>query len=304
MRKWAWIAMLAAAVAVAAQEAPELEEEVVEEPIEIEEVDESEVVEEVEIPEPSGKIAVGKPDAPVVAVRIADGGKLMVKHGDDWKPSSLNELTTTLRRKAVTFDVREQKVGRSGYEQLPSGVSATRLFLSIEAHDKTPWQNIQWLMMVAAEMKCYKLELVSGEKRMLAYLPVDRGLRPTAQEPPKTIKTAVHILAREEKPAQWGDREVNRPTEFRYRCGDKEFAKRADLAAVLKSAKKAAAAEENLKVVGEVKASHKTPFAEVFAVLGIFHAEEVRELSFYGTSLPLAEQRKVETLPYPAAAYN
>lgn len=302
MKRWAWIAVLAAGVGVAAQDAPEIEpEDPNETPFATEDVERTEVAEDDRVIDMTDRIAVGKPDKPVVGVRITEGGDLAVKKGDRWRTASLLVLKARLREETHLFRYHERKKGRRGYDQLPNGSRASRLSLSIAAHEQTPWQNIQFVMTVAADARFYKLEFAVGEKRMLVYRPavLDFGLSPEPLEPPRITTATVHILARKEKPAQWGGREVNRPTEFVYRCGKEEFAKRADLVAYLKRARKAAA-ENDVKLVGEIKASPKTPFAEVFAVLETFHAAKVRELSIPDTVIPRMD-RMPTTLPYPGS---
>lgn len=253
---------------------------------------------------PAGGLSRAERDAPAVCVRVREGGALVAKVGDAWKDVTLNELSALLKSFAEEQDREMQKSGKSAYQAIPGGLKVSRLFLSIEAEPTVPWQHIQWLMLVAAEQKYYKLEMSDGTRRILASLPVDVGLNGQPVDPPVQLKVAVHVVCRTEKVAKWGDLDVLRPAEIRYKIGTDETG---DLQAVGDYVKKAWAAIKdtpNTRISGEIKAGHKVPFAKVFDVMQTFEAAGLPAVDFYGTAIPPPALREAQRLPYPLKNYD
>jgi hypothetical protein len=252
---------------------------------------------------PAGVIVRGERDAPALFVRVREAGILQVKVGEEWKDTTLKDLSARLRQFAEEQDRELTKADKSAYTLVPGGMKVSRLFLSIDAEPTAPWQHIQWLMTMAAEQKYYKLELSDGTRRLLASLPVDRGIRPMAQEPPPAIRIPVHAVARAETPQKWGDIEVLRPTEIRFKMGAEETGALAPVADFLRKGRKAAEETEGALVSGEIKAGHKVPFSKILDLMETFEAAGVARVDFYGTAIPPPELREATRLPYPLKNY-
>jgi len=302
-------ALLLAAPAFA-QEEP-VEEEVITDPeiVEEEGCGEEEVPEEEIIEEeigflPAGRLSRAQRDAPAVFVRLGEAGRLEVKRGEEWKAASLSEYSTWLDIAKGEHDEAMKRQGGTGLEVVGGGVSASRLFVSVRAAPDTPWQHIQWLMTLAAEQKYYKLELSDGKRRMLAFLPVDRGIQPTPQEPPTEIRVAIHLVTRAEEEAKWGDETVKRPTKVACRFGDRETESLDAVGDWIDTAKRAAAgAGTGVVLAGEIRAGHKVPFTKVLDVMEAFADHGLTALNFYGTQIPSPKLRVAPRLPYPVANY-
>jgi hypothetical protein len=241
-----------------------------------------------------GLLVRGERDAPAVFVRMGAGGRLEVKDGARWTDATLDELGALLagRRDALRIG------GRS------------RLFVSIEADSETPWQHILWLMTIAAERKCYKLELSDGKRRLLALLPVD-------QDPPlppyATVRVVlrVHVVAGTEKEAvvyrfrEKGDGYVIE--EYPDSAEDGEPARTGpaeadDLASVPRWIEEVQGAEKDdadSLVSGEIRAGNKVPFARVLDVMECFLDHGLPMVNFHSTGGPDADMRKSKRLPYP-----
>jgi len=179
----------------------------------------------------------------------------------------------------------------------------SRLFVSIDAEPTVPWQNIQWVMTIAAEQKYYKLEMSDGTRRLLASLPVDRGnVNPV--DPPLELKVSVHVVVRAEKVGKWGDLAVTRPVDVRYKIGSEETGALGPVADCVRKAQAAVKGTPNATVYGEIQAGHKAPFAKVFDVMETFEAAGLTSVSFYGTGIPPAALREAPRLPYPTKNYD
>jgi len=147
--------------------------------------------------------------------------------------------------------------------------------------------------------------------KLQAFLPTDKGINPTPEEPPQEIKISVHIVARQEKKHAWGPKPrkgqpdkrvtVTMPTVVKYRFGDRETNSLKAVAKWIKDAK--AAQTGDVKVIGEIKAAHKVPHKFVVAVLNKFAAAGMEKVDFYGTAIPGAKLRRMEILPYPSSNY-
>jgi hypothetical protein len=252
---------------------------------------------------PEGRLARGERDAPAAFVRLREAGVLEVKAGDEWKHATLDECGQFLRKFWEDQHREMLNAGESALVLLPDGNHASRLFVSIEVEPTVPCQHVQWLMTVAAEQKYYKLELSDGARKLLAFLPTDRGDPPTLQEPPLELEILVHAVARAEQPAKWGDAEVMRPTEVRYKCGADEVASIRDVASYAGKAKAAAKDTPNRRVVGVIKAGNKVPFSKVLDLMETFEAAKFAGVDFFGVQIPPPKLRGAARLPYPSHNY-
>jgi biopolymer transport protein ExbD len=167
----------------------------------------------------------------------------------------------------------------------------------------TPMIDVSFLILIF--FMCLPFKTLEG--KLQAFLPTDKGINPTPQEPPLEIKVSVHIVARKEQPGMWGPKDlatqVMKPTEFLYRFGDQEKSDLKEVEQYIKNAYKAAEGTENTKVLGEIKAGHKVPHKYVVAVLNKFAAAGMEKVDFYGTAIPKPDLRKLDYLPYPTKNY-
>lgn len=265
-----------------------------------------------EVPEkrlPEGGLSRAERDAPAVSVRVREAGVLQVKVGDEWKDATLKEYSALLKSSAEEYDRDMRKGGKSGYE---TPAKASKLFVSIDAEPTVPWQHIQWLMEIAAEQKFYKLEMSDGTRRLLAFLPTDKGIEPAPKEPPLCLLVPVHIFSRAEKPEKWGDVMVTRPTDARYKIGNEETAALPNVADFVKKGWAAIKDTPGASVGGEIKAGYKVPFARIFDVMEVFEASGCTRVCFYrqvsmtsvGTAVPSTAVREAARLPYPVKNYD
>jgi hypothetical protein len=251
---------------------------------------------------PHGKLSRDKRDGPAVFVRLKEGGRLQLKDGEEWKDATLEKLGAFLDRAKRAHHAAMEKKAGSGYEIMPGGAKASKLFISIEADPETPWRHLLWLMTIAAEQKYYKLELSDGKRRMLVFLPIDGGIR-RRLDPPPEIKVAVHVISRSEKEAKWGDQTVMRPTKILYRTGNRETASLDAVPRWITEAKRAADAEKNAVRTGEIRAGLKVPFAKILDVMECFVDHDWPAVSFFATPAPGPALRKKERLPFPLKNY-
>jgi len=224
--------------------------------------------------------------------------------GKDWKDATLESLGTFLGNARRAHDDAMRKQASSGYEMIPGGAKASKLFVWIEADPGTPWQHLQWLMTIAAEQKYYKLELSDGKRRMLVFLPIDRGIRPTEEKPPPEIKVAVHVVSRAEKEAKWGDQTVMRPAKILYRTGIREADSLDAVPKWIAMAKKAADATKNAVRTGEIRAGHKIPFAKIFDVMECFVDHAWPLVRFFAIATPGPGLRREKRMPFPRNNYD
>lgn len=268
------------------------------------EVPEEEVVDEPIGRPPGGRIARGERDAPAAFVRLRDGGVLEAKDGDDWKAVTLAECSEFLVRAKARYQEEMENAGEPAFDEVSPGIRATRLFLAIDVEPAVPWQHVQWLTTIAAEQRIEKLECSVGAKRLLVRLPLDAAIE-YCVEPPPEMKASVHLIPRKERRSPWGDVDVFRPTEVRFRCGDTDAA---DLRAVsehVRKTKEAAAKirDRNVVLTGEIKAGYKVPFGKVFEVMETFVDAGVPDVELYGTQIPSDRVRAAGRLPYPERNY-
>jgi len=71
---------------------------------------------------------------------------------------NLDELKAALKNEKAAYDQKMKNQGKSGLEDLPGGVKASKLFVLLRADKDTPWQHVQWLMTIMAEVGLYKMQ--------------------------------------------------------------------------------------------------------------------------------------------------
>lgn len=168
----------------------------------------------------------------------------------------------------------------------------------------TPMIDVSFLLIIF--FICLPFKTLAG--KLQAFLPTDKGINPTPQEPLPEIKVQVHILARKEEPRLWGPegskQQITMPTTIRYKVQDKETESLDTVLQWILETKRAAEATPGTKVLGEIKAGHKTPHMYIVAVLNKFAQAGMEKVDFYGTQIPPPELRRMELLPYPKKNYQ
>lgn len=171
--------------------------------------------------------------------------------------------------------------------------------------DMTPVIDISFLLIIF--FICLPFKTLEG--KLQAFLPTNKGINPTPQDPIQEVKVQVHIRGRKTMTVVWGpegqQQQVNRPTDVVYSIGDRTTEHLDELgqwiAATVDQAR--ATGDPNLKIVGEIKAGHKVSHKYVVAVLNKFAELKMEKIDFYGTALPPPEIRKSSWLPFPATNY-
>lgn len=252
-----------------------------------------------------GRIARGERAAPAVFVRLRDRGIVEVKADDTWQEVTLRGLGDFLGKARDDDHAAQLAIGKSGLEDVGHGARASRLFVSLAVEPTIPFQHVQWTVTMIMEQKYTKLELLEGKRSLRIVLPADRSVGcggPGRTEPP-VLKASVLVLARNPQPAKWGDVEIQRPTEVRFRCGDMETADLAEVTRYLRKMRRAAAdaTDPSLLFFGELRAGHAAPYGNVFDVMEAFVAAEIPCLDTAQTfmGLPPQEIRDAKRLPYP-----
>lgn len=178
----------------------------------------------------------------------------------------------------------------------------------------TPMIDVSFLLIIF--FICLPMKLLEG--KIQAFLPTDKGITPTKQEPPLEIKVSVHIVARGEKqmlypppPPEGKEDRVPRgmemvPQEFRYKVGNsaEDVGNLREVYDYIKRAYTAGRDNPDAKIVGEIKAGYKVPHKYVIAVLNKFAEAGLQKVEFYGAAFPPPNLRKSPFLPYPKANYG
>jgi hypothetical protein len=268
-----------------------------------------------------GDLSRGERDAPAVCVRLRDGGLLQVREGDAWRGVTLEECSEVLSRRRDDYADEMAEAGKPALHELPHGGKVTRLYLAIDACPTAPWQHLQWLMTIAAEQKYCKLELSDGIRTFVAVLPADSSRCRTTLAPapePLDVRAVVHLAARGEEPARWGDIDVKRPAEVRtlcrllafhdevqvappVACGELDSPGLAETARYLEQVKEAVRAveEEEVRFRGEIRASHRVPFANVLEAMEAFVRAGILQVDLFDIRIPDRATRNATRLPYP-----
>ena len=92
-----------------------------------------------------------------VILNVDDQGQLLYKS----KAINLDELKTILENQKKYYNAKMAAEGGSGYEEIPGGGKASKLYVLLRADKNTPWQHVQWLMTIMAEAKLYKLQFAT-----------------------------------------------------------------------------------------------------------------------------------------------
>jgi biopolymer transport protein ExbD len=168
----------------------------------------------------------------------------------------------------------------------------------------TPMIDVSFLLIIF--FICLPFKTLAG--KLAAFLPTDKGINPTPQEPLAEIKVQVHLLARKEEARQWGPKDaqqsITMPTQIVYKVNDRETENLNEVYRMIVDAKRQAEGSENTRVLGEIKAGHKTPHMYIVAVLNKFAEAGMEKVDFYGTQIPPPELRRMELLPYPKKNYQ
>jgi biopolymer transport protein ExbD len=165
----------------------------------------------------------------------------------------------------------------------------------------TPMIDVSFLILIF--FMCLPFKTLEG--KLQAFLPTDKGINPTPQEPPNEIKVQVHIVARKHEQKSWGmngSQTVTMPTEVAYRMGTQETQDLKTVGRWIDEARRQAQGTE-ATVKGEIKAAHRVPHKFVVAVLNKFSEAGLDKVDFYGTAIPPAELRRQSFLPYPTTDY-
>jgi biopolymer transport protein ExbD len=165
----------------------------------------------------------------------------------------------------------------------------------------TPLIDIAFLILIF--FMCLPFKTLEG--KLAAFLPTDKGIAPTNEEPPVEIKVQIHILARKEEKRKWGplDKMVMMPTQVRYKYNERETESMEEVGRWIKEAMKQRENDSDIKVVGEIKAAHKIPHMFVVAVLNKFKEADMAQVDFFGTAIPGKRLRDQPALPYPIKNY-
>jgi len=273
----------------------------------------------IELPEaPNALVKEPKAD-PAVVIRLTQHGQIVVdprqfasgekaRQESGLTQVSLDELAVHLIRMKQAYDLRQKAKGASGVEELGQGVTASRLFAVIRADRRAPWRHVEWIMTICAEQKYYKTRLAvkgaKAEATLDAFLPTDRGIRPTPQEPPNEIHVVAVLKGAKEKEVEWGPEgspvRVRMPTGIQVRFGDREVSKLATLERWVKNGRKAAEGTPNTILVGEIQSSSKISVQQVVTPLDWYRAQKYAHVHIWSVPIPTQEIRLMKSLPYPS----
>ena len=165
----------------------------------------------------------------------------------------------------------------------------------------TPMIDITFLILIF--FMCLPFKTLEG--KLAAFLPTDKGIAPTEEEPPQVIQIKVHILARkEELIPDWGvaKQDIKRPTLVKFKFNQRETENIQDIGRWIEEAMKENEGSET-EVVGEIKAAHKVPHMYVVAILNKFKEANMAKVDFFGTAIPKEDLRRLQFLPYPTSNY-
>jgi len=169
--------------------------------------------------------------------------------------------------------------------------------------DMTPVIDMSFLLIIF--FICLPFKTLEG--KLQAFLPTDKGINPTPQDPVAEYKIPVHIRPRKNEQVAWGPasvrRMVTRPTDVVYSLRDKDTTDVDELGRWIAREIESARADPNAKITGEIKAGHRVAHKYVVAVLNQFAEVRLEKVDFYGTSLPPPEVRQSTYLPWPKNNY-
>lgn len=273
-------------------------------------------------PDPrGGRLVAGDPDAPVVCIRLGDGGLLQTREGGGWKDATLNDVSEHLAAARDGHAREMRRIGKPEWDEPDGyGVRGSSLFLSIEADPAVPWQHVQWLLTLAAEQHYYKLQLSDGARRMLAFVPLDAAIEWIPDELPPFVVLQVDIIPRAGVLADWNGAEALRPTRVAYRTSATRFTHRGpqgevaagietrnlgDAGSWIAQARKVALGIPRAKFACQIRAGHTVPFARVFDAMETFLTAGVPDVDLLSHfSIPTRAARAMSRLPYPTRIYD
>ena len=248
------------------------------------------------------------------------------------KLATLDELVTHVMERKERYD---KKTKGRGYETLPGGATVSKLYALLRVHKDVPWQQVQWILMLLAEQRIYKIQFAVKrvadrsytkeeaaalgakwvdlaprgkprlEAKLKAFLPTHKGMLGLWKQPPQ-IKVSLHVLARQEIRAKWGPDSlpISKPTVFRFKFTDRESGRLADATKWIRDAKRATRGlKPPVPVIGEIKAGYKVPFKHIVALLNQFRETGIEQVDFWGAPVPGKELLKRPYLPYPIKNY-
>ncbi|MHC4931364.1 MAG: ExbD/TolR family protein [Planctomycetota bacterium] len=273
----------------------------------------------VELPKAPNAQVKGPKVEPAVVIWLTQHGRVVVDPGQfaSQKPPSsvkssrtpvgLDGLTVHLSRVKRSYDQMQKAKGARGVEVLASGVEASRLFVVIRADRRAPWRHVEWIMTICAEQKFYKTRLAvegaNGTTTLDAFLPKDKGIAPTAQEPVNEIHVVAALKGTKEKEVEWGPQgsrvKVRMPTGLQVRFGDREAAELAPFETFVKAGAKAAEGTEDTILVGQIRASSKISVQQVVTPLDWFRAQKYPHVHIWSAPIPSGGLRRMKSLPYP-----
>ncbi|MHC4937837.1 MAG: ExbD/TolR family protein [Planctomycetota bacterium] len=205
----------------------------------------------------------------------------------------------TVAGKQRTLAAVGEIIGKEGEKTKEDQVSGMRVLLRVD--EKAPWAHAQWLMIVCALNKVYKVEYAVMRKGdqtgyLKCWLPIDMmgGNR-------ERYPVRIHVVARAEKEAAYGELKVTKPTKFVYRSGKQELGD--DLGAWIGQQKKKAETAK-LPLDCEIRAGRKVPWGKVVGVLDLHRANKIESVNFYGTQQPHRRELHAKSLPYPKKNYG
>lgn len=257
-----------------------------------------------------GRLARGKPDGPVVALRLRDGGLLQTRVGDGWKDATLDDVSRIL---AATRDRNPKEISKDDF------TGGSGVFVSIEAEPKVPWQHVLWLLCLAAEENYTKLHLTDGRREMLAFVPSNAAIEWIPERLPPYVVLQIDVIPRAGVTAPWDGTTVLRPTKVACRASAVRYGARGrmgDVVAGLETrddagpwlARARAAANEipRVRIVGQIRAANTVPFATVFDVMETFVDSGSPEVNLFDEllSIPSKAVRSMPRLPYPKRTLN
>ncbi len=225
-----------------------------------------------------------------VGVRVAEG-RLRIQRmapGKPWTRVTLNGLAEYLKGAAKQ------------HGQLPKiGPKVSPLRVVIRADRLTPWLHAQWIMMVCAEQKLYRVELAVGDgKPVPTPLPLDLDVG--ARVGPGRARMGVIVETNAMGQTAYGVRRV--ADDPRIDGVDEVFVLTAgDERAALRKLKDQLTAVDTkrLAAIVEIKAAQTVPFGVVGRLAAGIREAGYRRIEFYGTALPNAKQRAAKELPEP-----
>jgi len=244
------------------------------------------------------RAAKGEPVRAAVLVRIAEGSRLLIKAGEDWRQATLDGFGERLIRAKRQHSKERRAVGKSGYvfDEYGSN-SVSRIFVEMDIHPDAPWKHLFWLLMICMEEKIDKVQLRVGDRMIHLFLPWDAAIEWTT--PPPLTEVNIKMRAGDEVAAKWGQATVRRPTSLRFLLGGGVWKELADVPSYLKSAERdAAMTKPNNTFVPLLWLTAKMPVARILELIELLLDSGFPRFDLRGTSLP-KEDRQRQVLRYP-----